>query len=137
MKIDPEALAELVREIAGKDVIPLIEFLNDKDYISEFVLADKLKLTVNQVRNMLYRLYSSNLVSFVRKKDKKKGTAKEGKSKANVDERVKQVNAIQPPEHNPYRLENERRIDLFWRYSRRGKDPRMKMTIRQIRRERH
>jgi len=73
MKLDSEALNELVREIAGKDVVSLVELLKDKENISEFVLADKIKITVNQVRNMLYRLYSHNLVSFIRKKDKKKG----------------------------------------------------------------
>ena len=73
MRLDTEALKELVREIAGKDVVPLVELLKDKVNISEFVLADKLKITVNQVRNMLYRLYSYNLVTFTRKKDKKKG----------------------------------------------------------------
>jgi transcription initiation factor TFIIE subunit alpha len=32
-----------------------------------------LKLEINVVRNMLYRLYHQNLVSFIRRKDKKKG----------------------------------------------------------------
>lgn len=73
LRLDSDALNELIREIAGKEVVPLVDLLKDKINISEFVLADKLKITVNQVRNMLYRLYSYNLVSFIRKKDKKKG----------------------------------------------------------------
>ncbi|MFH0798276.1 MAG: hypothetical protein V1906_02595, partial [Candidatus Woesearchaeota archaeon] len=36
-------------------------------------LAEDLNITVNQIRNMLYRLHKHNLVSFIRKKDKKKG----------------------------------------------------------------
>lgn len=64
---------ELVKEVAGPDVIPLVQLIKDKENISEFKLADKMKITVNQVRNMLYRLSDKNLVSFIRKKDKKKG----------------------------------------------------------------
>ncbi|RME54734.1 hypothetical protein D6777_02905, partial [Candidatus Woesearchaeota archaeon] len=41
--------------------------------VSEFKLAEDLNITVNQIRNMLYRLHKHNLVSFIRKKDKKKG----------------------------------------------------------------
>jgi transcription initiation factor TFIIE subunit alpha len=73
MGLDTDIVANLVEEIAGKDVVELVELIKGKDHVSEFKIADKLKLTVNQVRNMLYRLYSHNLVSFIRKKDKKKG----------------------------------------------------------------
>ena len=44
-----------------------------KNNISEFKIAEMLNVTVNQVRNMLYRLNEQNLVDFIRKKDKKKG----------------------------------------------------------------
>ena len=73
MGLDTETVADLVEEIAGKDVIELVELIKGKEHVSEFKIADKLGVTVNQVRNMLYRLYSYNLVSFIRKKDKKKG----------------------------------------------------------------
>lgn len=73
MGLDSEVIKELVEEVAGKDVIELVELIQGKRDVSEFKIAEKLNLTVNQVRNMLYRLYSHNLVSFVRKKDKKKG----------------------------------------------------------------
>jgi transcription initiation factor TFIIE subunit alpha len=63
----------VVSEVAGEDVIPLVKALKNKKNVSEFKLADSLKQEVNKTRNMLYRLYDSNLVSFVRKKDKKKG----------------------------------------------------------------
>jgi len=64
---------DLVEEIAGKDVIPLIDLLWGKENVSEFKLADKLEITVNLVRNMLYKLNSHNLVDFIRRKDKRKG----------------------------------------------------------------
>ncbi|MDD5253925.1 MAG: hypothetical protein PHG05_02360 [Candidatus Nanoarchaeia archaeon] len=73
MKITEEHIQELIKEIAGPDVIPLVLFLKGKKNISEFKLAEKLKLGVNQVRNMLYRINEYNLVHYTRKKDKSKG----------------------------------------------------------------
>ncbi len=66
-------LEDFFMESIGRDVFDLFKLLRKKDYVSEFVLAEKLNLTVNQVRNMLYRFYSYSLVDFIRKKDKKKG----------------------------------------------------------------
>ena len=66
-------MGDLVIEIAGPEVVALVELLYGKENVSEFKLADKLELTVNQARNMLYKLHSHNLVSFIRKKDKRKG----------------------------------------------------------------
>ncbi len=66
-------LNEILEEIAGNDVIPLIELIKNKSNVSEFKIAEKLGITVNHVRNMLYRLDNHNLVNFTRKKDKKKG----------------------------------------------------------------
>lgn len=73
MKIDKEVLLKLVQDKIGNDAPPLVELISNKDNYSEFKLADKLKITVNQVRNILYRLQEHNLVSSTRKKDKKKG----------------------------------------------------------------
>jgi transcription initiation factor TFIIE subunit alpha len=66
-------IEDVIVEVAGPDVVPLIKLLKNKRNVSEFKLAESLRLEVNMVRNMLYRLYDSNLVSFIRKKDKKKG----------------------------------------------------------------
>jgi len=73
MKLSNKIVEEVVEEVAGDDVIPLVKVLKNKKNISEFKLAESIKEEVNTTRNMLYRLYDSNLVSFVRKKDKKKG----------------------------------------------------------------
>ena len=73
MKLSNNAIEVLVTEIAGKDVLPLIELIRGKTDVSEFKIAEKLGKTVNEVRNMLYRLSDYNLVSFTRKKDKRKG----------------------------------------------------------------
>lgn len=73
MKITGKVIDEVVAEVAGPDVVPLVRILSDKSNVSEFKLADSMKAEINITRNMLYRLYDHNLVSFSRKKDKKKG----------------------------------------------------------------
>ena len=72
-KISDAYLIDLLKSVAGPDVISLVNVIKDKENVSEFKIADKLKLTVNQVRNMLYRLSEHNLVNSTRNKDKKKG----------------------------------------------------------------
>jgi len=73
MRLSNEIIEEVVIEVAGQDVIPLVRALKNKKNVSEFKLAESIKQEVNSTRNMLYRLYNANLVSFMRKKDKKKG----------------------------------------------------------------
>ncbi len=73
MRLTKEITEELVREVAGEDTVKLVGLLRDKENVSEFKIAEKLRLTVNTVRNMLYRLQAHNLVTSIRKKDKKKG----------------------------------------------------------------
>jgi len=73
MRLTKEVTEELVKEVAGEDTVKLVDLLKDQENISEFKLAEKLRLTVNTVRNMLYRLQAHNLVTSTRKKDKKKG----------------------------------------------------------------
>ncbi len=68
-----DALSEVIKEVAGEDVLPLVKALKNKKNVSEFKLAELLKKEINLIRNMLYRLYDQHLVSFIRKKDKKKG----------------------------------------------------------------
>ncbi len=73
MKMSNKTTEDVVLEIAGPDVLPLVRYLRDKKNVSEFKLAEIVKQEVNTVRNMLYRLYHANLVTFVKKKKKKKG----------------------------------------------------------------
>lgn len=65
-------IVELVEEVAGKESVSLVNLMSSKP-VSEFKLADKLKDTVNRIRNHLYKLNSHNLVDFIRKKDRRKG----------------------------------------------------------------
>jgi transcription initiation factor TFIIE subunit alpha len=66
-------LLEIITKVVGDDVLPLVRYLKDRKNVSEFKLADKLKLEVNATRNMLYRLHTLNLVTYNRKKDREKG----------------------------------------------------------------
>jgi transcription factor E len=73
MKWSLELAEELVREIAGPESLRLLRLLYDKENISEFELAEHLKVNINQARNSLYQLQKYNLISSTRKKDKEKG----------------------------------------------------------------
>ena len=73
IKITPKVVDEVITEVAGPDVIPLVKALKNQKNVSEFQLADNINKEINLTRNMLYRLHNANLVSFTRKKDKKKG----------------------------------------------------------------
>ena len=66
-------LEGIVSDIAGKSGLDILNLLLGKKDVNEFLLAKKLKLTINQIRNILYRLSNYSLVTFTRKKDKKKG----------------------------------------------------------------
>lgn len=73
MKISNKIVEEVVTQIAGDQIIPLVNSIKNKKNVSEFVIAEKVGLEINTTRNLLYKLYHSNLVSFTRKKDKQKG----------------------------------------------------------------
>jgi len=73
VRLTDKKVEEVVRNICGADVIPLIKKLRGKENVSEFKLAETLNDDIKRVRNTLYRLYGTNLVEFTRKKDKKKG----------------------------------------------------------------
>lgn len=66
-------LKSIVSDIAGKQAVEIVDLLVGKKDINEFLIAKKLKLTINQTRNILYKLSDAGLVSFIRKKDKRKG----------------------------------------------------------------
>jgi len=66
-------LKEVIGEITGKPASEIVDLLFGKKDVNEFLIAKKLKLTINQTRNILYKLADNGLVSFTRKKDKRKG----------------------------------------------------------------
>lgn len=66
-------LKSIVESLINKQSTPIIDLLIGKKHVNEFLIAKKLKLTINQTRNILYKLSDYGLVSFMRKKDKRKG----------------------------------------------------------------
>src|SRR3989344_188972 len=66
-------LKDIVTSVVGANSAKIVDLLYEKKNVNEFIIAKKLKLTINQTRNILYRLADEGLVSFVRKKDIKKG----------------------------------------------------------------
>ncbi|MBU3923576.1 MAG: hypothetical protein KJ592_01550 [Nanoarchaeota archaeon] len=66
-------LHDLVEEMAGENTGRIVEILFGKRDVNEFSIAKKMELTINQVRNILYKLSADGLVTFIRKKDKRKG----------------------------------------------------------------
>jgi len=66
-------LNDILSNVVGRQASDIVNLLAGKKNVNEFILAKKLKLTINQVRNILYKLSHAGLVSFTRKKDKRKG----------------------------------------------------------------
>ncbi len=66
-------LTEIMVSIAGKQAEEIVKLLDGEKYVNEFIIAKKLNLTINQTRNILYKISDEGLVSFIRKKDKRKG----------------------------------------------------------------
>ena len=66
-------LKEVVVIVVGKQAEEIVDLLDTKKHINEFVLAKKLDITINQTRNILYKISDHGLVSSIRKKDKRKG----------------------------------------------------------------
>lgn len=64
---------DIVSSLAGSNAVKIVDLLYGKKNVNEFIIAKKLKLTINQTRNILYKLADEGLISFFRKKDRKKG----------------------------------------------------------------
>src|SRR3989344_2336416 len=66
-------LKEIATDLVGKFGADVVELLIGKKDVNEFLIAKKLNLTPNQVRNILYKLFAYNMVSFIKKRKRKKG----------------------------------------------------------------
>jgi len=66
-------LKSVIEDLINKQSAEIIDLLAGKKHVNEFIIAKNLKLTINQTRNILYKLSDYGLVSFIRKKDKRKG----------------------------------------------------------------
>ena len=66
-------LNEYVSIVAGSGADKIVAILFNKKNVNEFLIAKKLNMTINQTRNILYKLADKGLVHFMRKKDLKSG----------------------------------------------------------------
>jgi len=66
-------LEEVILIVVGKQGEGLVDLLEGNKHVNEFLIAKKLDITINQTRNILYKISDFGLVSSIRKKDKKKG----------------------------------------------------------------
>lgn len=66
-------IIKAAESLAGKNGVLLVEFLKGKKDVNEFNIAKKLNMTINQARNIIYKLHSKNIINSTRKKDKRKG----------------------------------------------------------------
>jgi len=66
-------LREVVSIIVGKHAEEIADLLDKEKHTNEFLIAKKLGITINQTRNILYKIADYGLVSSIRKKDKRKG----------------------------------------------------------------
>ena len=66
-------LKEVITIVAGKQFENIVDLIDSNEHINEFLIAKKLNLTINQTRNILYKISNEGLVSSLRKKDKRKG----------------------------------------------------------------
>ena len=62
MKVNKELLSKTTIEAVGEDAIEIVMYLKGKENISEFTVAQDLKVDIHFVRNVLYRL--NNLLHF-------------------------------------------------------------------------
>ncbi len=66
-------LKRIVEHVAGPSAVDIVDLLAGSKDVNEFIIAKKLKLSINQTRNLLYRLSHLGILSSIRKKDKRKG----------------------------------------------------------------
>jgi transcription initiation factor TFIIE subunit alpha len=73
IRITKKIIENLLLETVGERVIPVFNIVRDNPNISEFIVAEQLGLDIHEVRQLLYKLHDLDLVTYIRKKDRKKG----------------------------------------------------------------
>ena len=68
-----DIVKQLIKEVVSDKGVALYNLLWNRKNVSEFKIAEELKLTINQVRNLLYQFSTYNIVYSTRKKDREKG----------------------------------------------------------------
>lgn len=73
MNVLAKEVYRIIAELINEAAVEIVKALKNRPNVSEFKLAEELDQEINVTRNLLYKLYDLNLVSFTRKKDQKKG----------------------------------------------------------------
>jgi transcription initiation factor TFIIE subunit alpha len=74
MDLTQEKIDQLIIQVGGELSVEIVRYLLENgENISEFLIAEKLEVPINTIRKTLYILQENNLVTSMRKKDKKKG----------------------------------------------------------------
>jgi len=71
--ITKQKVEDTVYAVAGENGVKVVGFLGERQNVSEFIIADKLKLDMQTIRNTLYKLHTYNVATYIRKKDRQKG----------------------------------------------------------------
>jgi len=73
MKVTKKLLSEVVTNHVSEDAVKVAKYLVGKTDVSELLVAEDLKLNVQEARAILYKLFEAGLTKFQRKRDKHKG----------------------------------------------------------------
>ncbi len=73
MRLTNKRIFEIVEQVAGKEAVPIVDYLRDRKNISDFKISEVTNLHMQRVRNILYILHEHNIVHYIRKKDRQKG----------------------------------------------------------------
>ena len=65
--------SEVVKAAAGEDAVLLAKIIAKAKDVSEFKIVQTARLDIQRVRNILYKLHSTNLADYKRIKDNDKG----------------------------------------------------------------
>jgi transcription initiation factor TFIIE subunit alpha len=68
-----EMIEDYIKKKFGDDSLKVFRAIGAKENVSEFKIAEDLRMNINYVRNLLYKFYSNHLVYATRKKDRQKG----------------------------------------------------------------
>src|SRR3989344_2493283 len=68
-----DILEDYLQRNFNEDTLKVFRQLWMKSNVSEFDIAEHLRLSINYVRNLLYGLHAFNMVNSTRKKDRQKG----------------------------------------------------------------
>jgi len=73
MKVTLNQVEEAIESIAGELGVKVYKALKGKENVNEFLIAENLGVTINEIRNAIYKMDEYGLLESTRNKDRKKG----------------------------------------------------------------